>query len=179
MQVTPEPEHHPYVDAALHCYGLIAALKVDDVDDVEAIERAIDLAISRGRDGEGGEYLIRDVLRNGRFSARRSWARRRRTEARNSQDVPRRITGRRRIPGDAVSLDAAPFEESAAAELEAELLKVARDCGPAGPAILANLSAGNPILEVAGSAGVSRSTADRTIARIRARARELGYPAAA
>jgi hypothetical protein len=175
--MTLDNEHPPYVEAAIQCYELIHRLKVDDVDDVEGIERAIDLAIER-RDEEANEYLLRDVLRNGRFSARRSRARRKRLADRYAAEQPRAITAKRRIPGDSVASDC-PHAAVEAGQLEEELARLASDCGAAGPNILRALTAGQPISEAAASAGVSRSTAQRTVSKLRRRALELGYPAAA
>lgn len=175
--MTLNNEHPPYVEAAMHCYELIHRLKVDDVDDVEGIERAIDLAIER-RHEEANEYLLRDVLRNGRFSARRSRARRKRLTDRYAAEQPRAITAKRRIPGDSVAGDC-PHAEVEARQLEEELARLASDCGASGPNILEALAAGQPTSEAAASAGVSRSTAQRTVTKLRSRARELGYAAAA
>src|SRR5215203_1849455 len=99
MRLTTDSTSKPYVEAALACYQTIAKLEVDNVDDVEGIERAIDLAIERRHDPGPKEHLLSDVLRNGRFSARRSQARRRRLERRYAAEQPRVVTGKRRIPG--------------------------------------------------------------------------------
>ncbi len=175
--MTLNNEHPPYVEAAIQCYELIRRLKVDDIDDVEGIERAIDLAIER-RHEEESEFLFRDVLRNGRFSARRSRARRKRLARLYAAEQPRAITAKRRIPGDSVASDC-PHASVEARQLEEELARLASDCGAAGPDIFEALTAGQPTSEAAALAGVSRSTAQRTVAKLRRRARELGYTAAA
>jgi hypothetical protein len=175
--MTLNNEHPPYVEAAIQCYELIHRLKVDDVDDVEGIERAIDLAIER-RHEEASEYLFRDVLRNGRFSARRSRARRKRLAHRYAAEQPRAITAKRRIPGDFVA-DGCLHASVEACQLGEELARLASNCGASGPNILEALIAGQPTSEAAASAGVSRSTAQRTVTKLRSRARELGYAAAA
>jgi hypothetical protein len=175
--MTLDNEHPPYVEAAIQCYELIRRLKVDDVDDVEGIERAIDFAVER-RDEEAGEFLFRDVLRNGRFSARRSQARRKRVAHRYVAEQPRAMTAKRRVPGDSVASDC-PHASVEARQLEEELARLASECGAAGPDILKALTAGQPTSEAAASVGVSRSTAQRTVAKLRSRARELGYAAAA
>lgn len=175
--MTLDNEHPPYVEAAIQCYELIRRLKVDDVDDVEGIERAIDLAVER-RNEEAGEFLFRDVLRNGRFSARRSQARRKRVAHRYVAEQPRAMTAKRRIPGDTVASDC-PHASVEARQLREELARLASECGAAGPDIFGALTAGQPTSEAAASAGVSRSTAQRTVAKLRRRARELGYAAAA
>jgi len=151
---------------------------VDDIDDVEAIERAIDLAIGRRHDPDPSEYLLADVLRNGRFSARRSQKRRRRLGQRYASAQPRMVTGRRRFPGDFVACDS-PAASAEATELEAALTQEARASGAHGPTILAALRAGEPVSEAADEAGVSRATANRTVGRLRDRILNCGYRTAA
>lgn len=175
--MTPSRKHPSYVEAAIRCYELIRGLKVDDVDNVEGIERAIDLAIER-RHEQASEYLFRDVLRNGRFSARRSRARRRRLAHRYAAEQPRAATAKRRIPGDSVASDS-PQASLEARQLEEELARLASDCGASGPDILEALTMGQTVSDAAALAGVSRSTAQRTVIQLRSRARELGYGVAA
>ena len=174
--MTPENDQLSYLDAAVECYELIRRLKVDDIDDVEGIERAIDLAIAR-RNEELDPYLFRDLLRNGRFSARRSQARRRRLAYRYAAEQPVATTAKRRFLGDSVSMDS-PQSSVEARELKRELDRVASDHGAAGPAVLGALVAGRPTIEAAAHAGISRSTAQRVAARLRSRVSELGYRAA-
>lgn len=171
---TIEAPNPAYAEVALRCYRIIDNLEVDKVDDVEAIERAIDLAIERRDDGVPSEYLLGDVLRNGRFSARRSQARRRRLGQRYALDQARMVTGKRRLPGDPIAVDS-PSAEAEAAELLAELEAVARACGPHGQVILRALVNGESISHAAAGAEVSRSTAHRAVRRLREKASDLGF----
>jgi hypothetical protein len=171
-----DTQHPPYVEAAIECYALINRLKVDDIDDVEGIERAIDLAIER-RHEKTSDYLFRDVLRNGRYSARRSRIRRKRLADRYAAARPRVVTAKRRTPGDFVASDS-PHASMEARQLGTALVQRAANCGASGPAILEALMIGEPTSEAAASAGVSRSTAQRTVSKFRSHLREFGYPAA-
>lgn len=177
MALSIDDSNQPYVEAALRCYELIENLKVDDVDDVEGIERAIDLAIERRHDPGPAEHLLGDALRNGRFSARRSQARRRRLGQRYGAEQPRMITGKRWIAGDLLASDS-PAASAEARELQGELRREASICGSHGSSILEALLVGEDVSEAATAASVSRSTAHRTVKRLRQRARELGYAAA-
>jgi hypothetical protein len=178
MPPTFDNPSQPYLEAALACYEMIQNLDVEDVDDVEGIERAIDLAIQRRHDPGPKEHLLRDVLRNGRFSARRSQARRRRLERRYASEQPQTTTGKRWVPGEFVTSNS-PAASAAARELHEELSREARACGLHGPTILSAILAGETVCGAATAAGVSRSTANRTVKRLRQRARENGYAATA
>jgi hypothetical protein len=171
-------EHQPYVEAALACYRLIEGLKVENVDDVEGIERAIDLALERRDDPGPSEHLFGDVLRNGRFSARRSQKRRRRIERHYAFEQPRMATGKRRIPGDRVAADS-PAADVTAGELREKLRHEARVSGGHGPVLLQALTEGETVSEAAQKAGVSRSTAHRTVKRLRETADRYAQAAAA
>jgi hypothetical protein len=178
MAPTTDNTSQPYLEAALACYQMIENLEVEDVDDVEGIERAIDLAIQRRHDPGPKEHLLRDVLRNGRFSARRSQARRRRLERRYASEQPQMATGKRWISGEFVTNDS-PAASAAARELREGLSREARACGLHGPTVLNAILAGETVSGAATAAGVSRSTAHRTVKRLRQRASGCGYAAAA
>jgi hypothetical protein len=166
MALSIDDHNQPYLEAARCCYELIENLKVDNVDDVEGIERAIDLALERRHDPGPSGHLLGDVLRNGRFSARRSQKRRRRVERHYASEQPRIATGKRRIPGDRIAPDS-PRAGAEAHELRRELDREARAAGRHGPVLLRALIEGETVSKAAAKAGVSRSTAHRTVKRLR------------
>jgi hypothetical protein len=149
-------------------YGRIHELEANGAPlaEVEAVEKALDMAIERGAPTKRKEEALGDVLRNGRFSARRSRAREARLVQRFLRMEPRFVTGRRRYQGDFVAPD------STVASVEArQLVEILRTeaaaCGRHGPEVLSSLIAGESVAEAAASARVSRATANRTIKRIR------------
>jgi hypothetical protein len=138
--------------------------------EVEGLEKALDMAIARGPAGKPREEMLGDVVRNGRFSARRSRAREARLVQRYLQMEPRYETGRRRSSGDFVSQDS-PSANAEAAYLLMAMRAEAVACGSHGQRVLASLIRGEGVAETASSAGVSRATVNRTVRRIRQAAR--------
>jgi hypothetical protein len=153
-------------------------LKGASADDVEAVEKAIDLAINRRFSAKPKEFLKRDVLRDGARTTRRTKKRQRQVGERYGAHQPRQVTGKRRVPGEFTAMET-PASLARAAELEDHLHDEACECGAHGPRVLAGLIDGETTKVAAEAAGVSMATANRTIKRLRQRAETLGYAEAA
>src|SRR4051812_17912844 len=95
------------VDVVDECQKIVFDLDVDgaNVDDIDAVEKAIDMALERRFSGKPKEHLKGDVLANGRFSVQRSRARAARLAEKYGGQLPRVRTGKRRVAGDFISGD--------------------------------------------------------------------------
>lgn len=165
-----------FFDVVEECQGIVRNLEMRgrDIDDVEAVERAIEYAINRRFSDKPEDHLLYDVLRDGRRSVRRSRQRERRFTERYARLLPNQVTGKRRVVGDFIQIGNAA-DESFGDELEARVVEEARRFGEHGQRILDGLIAGETTREAAESAGISMATANRTIKRLRQRARQLDY----
>ena len=174
------PFNSASVEVALRCYGMIARLEESgaSTEKVEAVEKALDMAIERRNSDKSADDLFVDVLANGRFSARRSRARQLRTAARCQTTQRRCRTGKRGQPGEIADVRS-PQSAVEAKELLEELADEARRGGRQDLRILSGLIAGDTIKRTSVGADVSPATVNRTVKRLRSRAVDSGYAAAA
>ena len=130
------------------------------------------MVLSERRPTKPKELLLNDVLRNARHSIRRSRAR---------QAAAIEETGRLATRGIATGATRGfvehetPEQICLANELERWLREEARDCGRHGERVLDGLLAGETNSEIAVAAGVSITTVNRTMRRLRDTIVELGY----
>jgi hypothetical protein len=163
------------VDVARDCYDRLDRLQPGS-EDAETVEHAISLALSERRPAKAKDLLLNDVLRNARHSVRRS-------RARYLQAVGE--TGHLAAEGVATGATRGfvefetPEDICIANDLEQTLHDEACRCGRHGVRVLEGLLDGETSEAIAAAAGVSISTVQRTLRRLRGTVVDLGYEAAA
>ncbi len=157
-----------FVEVVAECQQMIHDLEVRgaSTDQVRAVEKAVDMAIERRHSDKPKDSLLSDVLRNGRFSARRSRERERDLAERYAEHQLRISTGKARIPGEFIAAES-PHSAARGQELIACLVDEAGRCGTHGERVLAGLLAGETVSTTAQAAGVSTATVNRVIRRLR------------
>lgn len=156
-------ERNPAFEAAEACSDLAKRSRAGSETE-EAAELATVLAISERREERDPQRLLGDVLRNARFTTRRSRARR----LRSVEEC-----GRLAASGVATGLSLGfvdhdtPADRAVAREMIDCLHNEACKCGKHGTRVLAGLLGGETTREIASSTGVSPATVDRTIRRLK------------
>jgi hypothetical protein len=166
-----------FVDVAAECYDRVQKLTgLGDGLEAEAAERAIEMALFGNRPAKEPCLLLGDVLKNARFSVRRS-------RARNAvaTDELRRLGQQKVATGGCRGFitDETPEDLVIARELGRCLHGEACRCGTYGVRVLEGVIGGESAQETAAAAGVSRATVDRTLRRLRKAAIAAGYREAA
>jgi hypothetical protein len=163
------------VDVLVDLYARVRKLR-DGSEEADAAERAISMTLSEKRRAKDKELLLNDVLRNGRHSVRRSRARFANAVEESGQLASRGIaTGATRGFVDYET----PEHHFLANELTRHLEQQACRCGRHGPRVLEGLLDGETSREMMTATGVSASTINRTVRRLRDAAIGYGYASAA
>lgn len=167
-----------YVDVAKECYRRVTELKecFGDGEEAAIAEHAIEMALFGDRPLKDKDRLLDDVMRNARFSVRRSTAR----GLRATEEVGH-LARRNMVTGGSPGFfdDERPEDIVMAHELEECLRDEACRCGKHGERVLAGLIIGESAHETAAAAGVSKATVDRAVRRLRAATVAAGYREAA